>query len=148
MGEGHVNVGGGGLVLLALVAVAVIAYRAGYLRGQDELLQWYRAIAAERNALHIAAVLPRWRRVGALAAYGFAGLLTCLFLGLAFLYAKRWGWAVSLATWALWFALFIGAIWLAEWCWQPYRASQERLRQEQAEALKALEGRDSKEDSA
>jgi hypothetical protein len=58
------------------------------------------------------------------AAYGFAGLLNCLFLSLAFLYAKRWGWAVSLAAWALWFALFIGAIWLGEWCWQPYREAQ------------------------
>lgn len=129
------NVGGVVLVLLALGAVAVIAYRAGYLRAQDE-------------ALRIAAVLPRRRRGGALAAYGFAGLLTCLFLGLAFLYAKRWGWAVLLAAWALWFALFIGAIWLAEWCWQPYRASQERLQQERAEVLERLKGRDSKEDSA
>jgi hypothetical protein len=131
-----VNVAGVVLVLLALVAVAIIAYRAGYLRGQDELLQCTER--AERNALRIVAVLPRWRRVAALAAYGFAGLLTCLFLGLAFLYAKRWGWAVLLAAWALWFALFIGAIWLAEWCWQPYRAAQERLRQERAEVLKRL----------
>jgi hypothetical protein len=130
-----VNVIGVVLVLLALIAVAIIAYRAGYLRAQEE-------------ALRIAAVLPRWRRVGAVAAYGLAGLLTCLFLGLAFLYAKRWGWAVSLAAWAIWFALFIGTIWLAEWCWQPYRASQERLRQERAEVLKVLQGRDSKEDSA
>jgi hypothetical protein len=130
-----VNVIGVVLVLLALIAVAIIAYRAGYLRAQEE-------------ALRIAAVIPRWRRVGAVAAYGLAGLLTCLFLGLAFLYAKRWGWAVSLAAWAIWFALFIGAIWLAEWCWQPYRASQERLRQERAEVLKVLQGRDSKEDSA
>jgi len=143
-----VNVAGVVLVFLALVAVAVIAYRAGYLRGQDEPLEWSRAIAAERSALPIAAVLPRWRRVAGLAAYGFAGLLNCLFLGLAFLYAKRWGWAVLLAAWALWFALFVGAIWLAEWCWQPYRASQERLRQGQAEVLKALEGRDSRVDSA
>jgi len=89
-----VNVAGVVLVFLALVAVAVIAYRAGYLRGQDEPLEWSRAIAAERSALRIAAVLPRWRRVAGLAAYGFAGLLNCLFLGLAFLYAKRWGWAV------------------------------------------------------
>jgi hypothetical protein len=130
-----VNVIGVVLVLLALIAVAIIAYRAGYLRAQEE-------------ALRIAPVLPRWRRVGAVAAYGLAGLLTCLFLGLAFLYAKRWGWAVSLAAWAIWFALFIGTIWLAEWCWQPYRASQERLRQERAEVLKVLQGRDSKEDSA
>lgn len=129
------NVIGVVLVLLALIAVAIIAYRAGYLRAQEE-------------ALRIAPVLPRWRRVGAVAAYGLAGLLTCLFLGLAFLYAKRWGWAVSLAAWAIWFALFIGTIWLAEWCWQPYRASQERLRQERAEVLKVLQGRDSKEDSA
>src|SRR3984893_9281003 len=93
-------------------------------------------------------VLPRSRRVAGWAAYGFAGLLNCLFLGLAFLYAKRWGWAVSLAAWALWFALFIGAIWLGEWCWQPYRAAQARLRQKQTEIRRALEGRANEEDSA
>jgi hypothetical protein len=136
------------LVLLALVVVAVMAYRAGYVRGQDELLYWHRSIAAERNALRMTGVLPRWRRLAGWAAYGFAGLLNCLFLSLAFLYAKRWGWAVSLAAWALWFALFIGAIWLGEWCWQPYRAAQARLRQKQTEILRALEGRANEEDSA
>ncbi len=121
------NVTGVVLVLFALVSVAVMAYRAGYLRGQDDLLHWNRSTEVARNALSMTAVLRRWRRLAGLAAYGFAGLLTCLFLGLAFLYAKRWGWTVLLAAWALWFALFIGAIWLAEWCWQPYRAAQERL---------------------
>ena len=136
------------LVLFALVGVAVMAYRAVYLRGQDDLLHWNRSTEVSQDALSMTAALPRWRRLAGLAAYGFAGLLNCLFLGLAFLYAKRWGWAVSLAAWALWFALFIGAIWLAEWCWQPYRAAQERLRHEQAETLKALEGRAKEEDSA
>ncbi len=122
------NVTGVVLVLFALVGVAVIAYRVGYLRGQDELLHSHRSIAPERNARRMTAVLPRWRRLAGLAAYGFAGLLNCLFLGLAFLYAKRWGWTVLLvAAWALWFAFFIEAIWLAEWCWQPYRAAQERV---------------------
>jgi hypothetical protein len=97
-----VNVTGVVLVLLALVVVAVMAYRAGYVRGQDELLQWHRSTAAERNALRMTAVLPRWRRLTGWAAYGFAGLLNCLFLALAFLYAKRWGWAVVLAAWVLW----------------------------------------------
>lgn len=135
------------LVLLALVVVAVMAYRAGYVRGQDELLYWHRSIAAERNALRMTGVLPRWRRLAGWAAYGFAGLLNCLFLSLAFLYAKRWGWAILLAAWALWFALFVGAIWFAERCWQPYRAAQDRLRAEQAETFKALDERNSKENS-
>ena len=98
------NVTGVVLVLLALIVVAVMAYRAGYVRGQDELLQWHRSMAAERNALRLTVVLPRWRRLSGWAAYGFAGLLNCLFLALAFLYAKRWGWAVVLAAWALCFA--------------------------------------------
>lgn len=135
------------LVLLALVVVAVMAYRAGYVRGQDELLDWHRSIAAERNALRMTGVLPRWRRLAGWAAYGFAGLLNCLFLSLAFLYAKRWGWAILLAAWVLWFALFVGAIWLAEWCWRPYRAAQDRLRAEQAETFRALDERDGKENS-
>jgi hypothetical protein len=137
-----VNVTGVVLVLFALVSVAVMAYRAGYVRGQDELPRQDQPAEAERP------VLPRWHRVAGLAAYGLAGLLNCLFLGLAFLYAKRWGWAVSLAAWALWFALFIGAIWLGEWCWQPYRAAQARLRQKQTEILRAPEGRANEEDSA
>jgi hypothetical protein len=93
-------------------------------------------------------VLPRWRRLTGWAAYGFAGLLNCLFLALAFLYAKRWGWAVSLAAWVLWFAIFVGAIWFAEWCWQPYREAHGRLRQKQTEILRALEGRANEEDEA
>src|SRR3982074_1718018 len=45
-------------------------------------------------------------------------------------------------------ALVLGAIWLAEWCWQPYREAQARLRQKQTEILRALEGRANEEDSA
>ena len=117
------------------------------MRGQDELLQWHGSTAAERDALRMTAVLPRWRRLTG-SAYGFAGLLNCLFLTLAFLYAKRWGWAVSLAAWVLWFAIFVGAIWFAEWCWQPYREAQGRLRQNQTEILRALEGCANEEDEA
>jgi len=54
-----------------------------------------------------------------LAAYGFAGLM---------------------AAWAVWFALFMGAISLGDWCWRPYRETQERLRHEQTEILRAIEG--------
>ena len=136
------NVTGVLLVLFALVSVAVMAYRAGYVRGQDELPRQGQPAEAE------CPVLPRWRRLTGWAAYGFAGLLNCLFLGLAFLYAKRWGWAVVLAAWALWFALFVGVIWLAKWCWQPYREAQARLRQKQTEILRALEGRANEEDQA
>jgi hypothetical protein len=140
-----VNVTGGVLALFALVAVAMIAYRAGYVRGQDELLQGHRSTEAEQDT-GMTAILPRWRRLTGWAAYGFAGLLNCLFLALAFLYAKRWGWAVVLAAWVLWFALFVGVIWLAEWCWQPYREAQGRLRQKQIEILRALEGRANEDD--
>jgi hypothetical protein len=93
-------------------------------------------------------VRPRWRRVAGWAAYGFAGLLLCVFLALAFQYAKRWGWAVLTAAWALWFALFTGAVWLGERCWQPNREAQERLRHQQTETLRAIEGRANEENSA
>jgi len=69
------------------------------------------------------------------------------FLFLAFQYAKAWGWTVLMAAWVLWFAIFMGGIWLAEWCWKPYREAQEQLRHEQTEALKALETRAGKADS-
>src|SRR5260370_38878741 len=62
------------------------------------------------------------------------------FLFLAFHHAKRWGWAGSMGAWVLWFALFMGGIWVAEWCWKPYRETQERLRHEQTETLSAIVG--------
>ena len=135
-------------VVFALVAVTVIAYRLGYVRGQDELRPWHGSTAAEGDALRMTPILPRWRHLTGLAAYGFAGLLNCLFLGLGFLYFKRWGWAVTLSAWMFWLALFVGVIWLAEWCWQPSREGQERLRQKQNEILRALEGRAKQEDQA
>ena len=104
------------LALLAVVVVTVMAYREGYLRGQTELLQGH-STEAQRNTRRMTFVLPRWRRMAGWAAYGFAGLLLCLFLALAVQYAKRGGWAVLMAAWVLWFSLFMGGIWLAEWCW-------------------------------
>jgi hypothetical protein len=29
-----------------------------------------------------------------------------------------------MAAWILWFAIFLGGIWLAEWCWKPSREAQ------------------------
>jgi Na+/melibiose symporter-like transporter len=126
------------LALFALVVVAVVAYRAGYRRGDAELRR-------QRQSTDVA--LPRWRRVAGWAAYTCSGLLLCLFLALAFQYAKRWGWAVLMAAWVLWFALFMGGICLAEWCWKPYREAQERLRHEQTEILRALEERANEKNS-
>ena len=125
----------------ALVVVAVVAYRVGYMRGQAELLRQWQPTEAELNALRMKSVLPRWRRVAGWTAYVFSGLLLCLFLFLAFRYAQGWGWAF----WVLWFAIFMGGLWLAEWCWKPYREAQERRWHEQAETLKTLETRASKE---
>lgn len=41
-------------------------------------------------------------------AYGFSGLLLCLFLALAYRYAQGWTWSYLLTVWALWFAIFLG----------------------------------------
>jgi sterol desaturase/sphingolipid hydroxylase (fatty acid hydroxylase superfamily) len=112
------------LALLALVVVAISAYRAGYLRGQAELLRQGQPIEAEWKALHMNSVLPRWRRVAGWVAYGFSGLLLCLFLALAYRYAQGWTWSYLLTVWALWFAIFLGGIWLAEWCWRPRPEAQ------------------------
>jgi hypothetical protein len=132
--------------LFALVVVAVMAYRAGYLRGQAELLRQHQSTEAARNALRMTAILPHWRRVAGWAAVG-SGLLLCLFLFVAFWYATGWGWTVLMAAWVLWFALFMAAIWLAEWCWKPYREAQARLRHEETETPRALEARASGEHS-
>jgi hypothetical protein len=111
------------LAVFIVIIVAVIAYRVGYLWGQAELLERGRLSAAEWNALGTMSVLPRWRRVAGWAAYMFSALWLCLFLLLAFQYAHGWGWTYLLAAWILWFAIFLGGIGLAEWCWKPSRAA-------------------------
>ena len=111
------NVTGVILVLFALVGVAVMAYRAGYWRGQAELLRQEPAEAEW-------SVLLRWRRVAGGAAYVFSGLLFCLFLFLAYRYAQGGRWTFWVAAWVLWFAIFLGGIWLAEWCLKPTRETQ------------------------
>jgi hypothetical protein len=119
------NVTGVLLALIALVVVAVMAYRVGYRRGQAELLRPDRPTAAEWNALRMESVLPRWRRVAGWAAYVASGMLLCGFLALAYRYAKAWGGAFLMVAWVLWFATFLGGIGLAEWCWKPDRETQD-----------------------
>jgi sterol desaturase/sphingolipid hydroxylase (fatty acid hydroxylase superfamily) len=121
-----VNVTGVVLALLTLAVVGVIGYRVGYLRGQAELLERGRLSAAEWNALRMMSVLPRWRRVAGWVAYGFSGLLLCLFLALAYRYAQGWVWSYLMGVWSLWFAIFLGGIWLAEWCWKPRAAERHK----------------------
>jgi hypothetical protein len=107
------------LVVFILVIVAVIAYRVGYLWAQVEFLNQSQMIEAKWSMLPMKAPLPRWRRVAGWAAYMFSALLLCLFLALAYRNAKGWGWILLMAAWVLWFAIFLGGIWLAEWCWKP-----------------------------
>jgi hypothetical protein len=134
------------LVVFILVIVAVIAYRVGYLWAQVEFLNQSQMIEAKWSMLPMKApMLPRWRRVAGWAAYMFSALLLCLFLALAYRYAKGWGWTFLMAAWGLWFAIFLGGIWLAEWCWKPGRDAHERLQHEAAETLRALKARASKE---
>ena len=80
---------------------------------------------SEWNARRMKLVLPGWRRVAGWAAYVFSGVLLCVFLALAYRYAKVWGWTFLMATWAVWFATFLGGIGLAEWCWKPDRETQD-----------------------
>ena len=127
------NVTGVVLALLTLAVVGVLGYRVGYLRGQAELLERGRRSAAEWNALRMTSVLPRWRRVAGWVAYGFSGLLLCLFLALAYRYAQGWVWSYLVAVWGLWFAIFLGGIWLAEWCWKPSRNAQTGASEEHPE---------------
>lgn len=116
---------GAGLVVLftfILMIVAAIAYRVGYLWAQVEFLSHGQMIQAKWSILPLeASMLPRWRRVAGWAAYVFSALSLCLFLTLAYWHAHTWGWAYLLAAWILWFAIFLGGIWLGEWCWKPGR---------------------------
>ena len=113
------------LVIFTLAVVAVIAYRVGFLRGEAQFLNQRQTIEAKWNELPMEpALLPRWRRVAGWAAYMFSALLLCLFLALAYRYAHGWGWTYLVAAWILWFVIFLGAIWLAEWCWKPSREAQ------------------------
>jgi hypothetical protein len=112
------------LVVFILIIVAVIAYRVGYLWAQVEFLDPSHRLAAKWRIQPMEAPLTRWRRVGGWAAYVFSGFLLCLFLALAYWYAHAWGWTYLMAVWILWFAIFLGVLWLAEWCWKPSREAQ------------------------
>jgi hypothetical protein len=113
------------LVVFIVIIVAVIAYRVGYLWAQVEFLSHSQMIEAKWAMLPMETPIPRWRRVAGWAAYMFSALLLCLFLALAYWYAYSWGWTYLMAVWILWFAIFLGGIWLAEWCWKP-RAAEAR----------------------
>jgi hypothetical protein len=53
-----------------------------------------------------------------------SALSLCLFLVVAYVYAYRWGWTYLTAAWIVWFGIFLGVLWLAEWCWKPSREAQ------------------------
>jgi hypothetical protein len=110
---------------LFTLGVAILVYRAGYVRGRAEHLRQDPLGEAEWIELRLKSVIPRWRRVAGWVAYGFAGLLLCLFLLAAFRYAQGSGWTVLIAVWALWFVIFLAVIGLAEWCWRPGREAPE-----------------------
>jgi hypothetical protein len=121
------------IALFALVGVALIAYRAGYLRGQADLLREGPLAEAEWIEMRVTSALPRWRRVTGWVAYMCAVLLLCLFLLTAFRYAHGLGWALLMAVWALWFVIFLAVIGLAEWCWKPSRDTQTGASEEHPE---------------
>jgi hypothetical protein len=116
---------GAGLVVLVvfiLVIVAAVAYRVGYLWAQVEFLNRTLMVEAKwRMQPMETSMLPRWRRVTGWAAYTCSALLLCLFLALAYWHAYSWGWTYLIAAWILWFAIFLGVLWVAEWCWKPSR---------------------------
>ena len=117
---------GANLVVLAvfiLVIVAAVAYRVGYLWAQVEFLNRSLMIDTKwrMQPMPASSMLPRWRRVVGWVAYTCAALLLCLFLALAYWHAHGWGWTFLIAAWILWFALFLGVLWVAEWCWKPSR---------------------------
>lgn len=109
------------VVVFLLLIVAVIAYRVGYLWAQVEHLNQSLRMEAKWRMAPMTAQIPRWRRVAGWAAYMFAALLLGLFLTLAYWQASGWGWTYLMAVWMLWFAIFLGVIWLAEWCWKSRR---------------------------
>jgi len=121
------------LVVFILGIAAVVAYRVGHLWAKVEFLSMSQMIETKWRMLPMTPMLPRWRRVAGWVAYGFSGLLVCLFLALAYRYAQGWTWSYLLTVWALWFAIFLGGIWFAEWCWKPSREAQTGASEEHPE---------------
>jgi hypothetical protein len=111
------------LVVFILIIVAAVAYRVGYLWAQVEFLNRSLMIDAKwrMQPMPASSMLPRWRRVVGWAAYTCSALLLCLFLALAYWHAHGWGWTFLISAWILWFALFLGVLWVAEWCWKLSR---------------------------
>lgn len=122
------------LVVFILIIVAAIAYRVGYLWAQVEFLSQRQLVEAKWRVLPMEAPLPRWRRITGWAAYMFSALWLCLFLALAYWHAHSWGWAYLMAAWMLWFAIFLGVIWFAEWCWRPGREAPDAASSEKDSA--------------
>ncbi len=120
------------LVVFIVIIVAVIAYRVGYLWAQVEFLDQSQKIG-KWSMLPMEAPIPRWRRMAGWAAYMFSALLLCLFLALAYWHAYSWGWTYLMVVWILWFAIFLGGIWVAEWCWKPSREAQTGASEEHPE---------------
>src|SRR6266508_5552797 len=120
------------LVVFIVIIVAVIAYRVGYLWAQVEFLDQSQKIG-KWSMLPMEAPIPRWRRVAGWAAYMFSALLLCLFLALAYWHAYSWGWTYLMVVWILLFAIFLGGIWVAEWCWKPSREAQTGASEEHPE---------------
>ena len=121
------------LVVSIVISVALIAYRAGYMWAQVEFLNQSQRMEAKWRMRPMEAPIPRWRRVAGWAAYMFSVLLLCLFLAVAYWHAYSWGWTYLMAAWALWFAIFLGVIWLAQWCWKPSRDARTGASEEHPE---------------
>jgi len=122
------------LVVFVLIIVAVIAYRVGYMWSKVESQNRDQVLEAEWRMLPTdAPMLPRWRRVAGWVAYILSALWLCLFLALAYWYAYSWGWIYLMVVWILWFAIFLGVIGLAEWCWKPSRTAQANANEERPE---------------
>jgi len=114
------------LVVFILIIVAAIAYGVGYLWSRVESLNQSHVIEAEWRLLpRDSPILAWWRRVAGWAAYMLAALWLGVFLALAYWHAYR-GWTYLMAAWVVWFAIFLGVIWLAEWCWKPNREAPKR----------------------
>lgn len=122
------------VVVFVLITVVAVVYRVGSLWARRESQKRDQVLEAQWRMLPMEArLLPRWRRLAGWAAYTLSALLLCLFLALAYRNAASWGWTDLIAGWILWFAIFLGVLGIAEWCWKPSRDAQPGASEEHPE---------------
>jgi hypothetical protein len=112
------------------VAIAKVAYDAGYRRGREDVLDppHLRPLTEDqRNKLLMRLTLPSWRRWAGWAAIAVPTLAFWVLMWAVMRYGSGSGWWILAAVIGSFVLLGLGS-WLSDRFWKPFRDAQERER--------------------